>query len=120
MNPRRVHKLMHQRFPQIDSNTGNYGEHHGIWKNIVDRNGSIDTDVLNDYIDRYIGKEFILIEVTRKIGGLIAREDLIEYISLHYGQGTMRITDRDFHGFVVFAASGVIAGWRKSNSAINE
>jgi hypothetical protein len=104
MNPRRVHELMLKHFPR-------FAAVDLAWKNFVERDGSIRRDELLAMIDTYIQADEVLVEVNRKTGGFLSKKELLEFIRDYMGQGTIRMMDRDYSGFVVLAASGVAAGW---------
>jgi hypothetical protein len=104
MNPRRVHELMKANFPPVEPVTLN-------WVNVLEADGTIRTDILNALIDQFIRADDILVEVSRKFGGLKDRHQLIPYVQEHVGKGQIRIADRNFQGYVLVALNGVAAGW---------
>jgi len=44
------------------------------------------------------------------------RNSAVDFVAKHVGQGEIRITDRQFRGFVVVAANGVATGWAAEKS----
>ncbi|GHD56571.1 hypothetical protein [Jeongeupia chitinilytica] len=107
MNPRRVHDLLRQNFPD-------YFRLDLDWRNIADRTGSIDVEVLAQYLDRYIDADDVLVEAGRKTGAYLSKAEVAAYVATHSRQG-VRMTDRKFDGFVVLGGNGVIAGWRRAS-----
>jgi hypothetical protein len=104
MNPRRVHELMTAHFPQAELVTLN-------WMNVLEADGTIRSAVLDRLIDEFIRGDDILIEVTRKLGDLKPRAQVVPFVQEHVGKGQIRIADRDFHGYVLIGTNGVAAGW---------
>ncbi|MHA6894713.1 hypothetical protein ACQUJT_11575 [Ralstonia pseudosolanacearum] len=81
-----------------------------IWINVADRDGLREAQLLG-LIDEYIPTEPLLVEVRRKVAAALPKVEAIRFIREHLGQGTIRISDRAFRGFVVVAANGVATGW---------
>ena len=104
MNPRRVHELMTAHFPQAELVALD-------WVNVLEADGTIRSQVLDRLIDEFIHGDDILIEVTRKLGDLKPRSQVIPFVQQHVGKGQIRIADRDFHGYVLIGTNGVAAGW---------
>nr|CCA81896.1 conserved hypothetical protein [blood disease bacterium R229] len=107
MNPRRVHELMRKHFPAIEAATR-------VWVNVADQGGLREAPLLS-LLDEYIPTGPLLVETHRKVAAFLPREDAIQFISEHLSQGTIRVCDRAFHGFVVIAANGVATGWSPSH-----
>ena len=110
MNPRRVHELMKEHFSSIDTAAR-------TWINLLERDGSVRTDRLTALIDAHIQADDLLIEVHRKLGDFLEKEQALKFISEHIGQGEIRIADRSFQGFVVVAINGAATGWSRSLDA---
>ncbi len=53
----------------------------------------------------------MLVEANRKVGDLLPKHAALEFVATHVGQGDIRLTNRDFNGFVVVARNGVATGW---------
>jgi|SRR5664279_6484019 len=104
MNPRRVHELMRTRFPPF-----NAAEHE--WTNIAGAQGA-DVSLLKSFVAAHIRAGEVLVEVHRKEGALLPREQAASYIASHLGEGTIRVADREFKSAVVVASNGVAAGWQ--------
>lgn len=104
MNPRRVHELMTANFPSVDLVTLD-------WVNVLEADGTIRGEALDALIGEFIRADDILVEVTRKLGGLRPRGQVIPYLQEHVGKGQIRMTDRDFQGYVLIGMNGVAAGW---------
>lgn len=107
MNPRRVHELMKEHFPPVDAVTR-------TWTNLLERDGSVRTESLAALIDAHIRADDLVIEVHRKLGDFLAKEQALKFVSEHIGQGEIRIADRSFQGFVVIAVNGAATGWSLS------
>lgn len=106
MNPRRVHELMRESFPELDAASAK-------WNVAVDESG-LRCQVLDELLTEHIEGDELLIEVSRKIGDLVPRHAAAAFIASHLGRGNIRITNRSFTGFVVLATAGVATGWSKS------
>lgn len=104
MNPRRVHELMTANFPSVDLATLD-------WVNVLEANGTIRHPVLDALIGRFIRADDVLVEVNRKLGDLMQRDQVIPYVQEHIGTGRIRLADRRFHGYVLIGTNGVAAGW---------
>ncbi|MGA3962268.1 hypothetical protein ACI2VR_21870 [Ralstonia nicotianae] len=107
MNPRRVHELMRKHFPAVEAATR-------AWVNVADQDGLREEQLLK-LLDEYVPAELLLVEVHRKVGGFLPKVDAIQFIGEYLSQGTIRICDRDFHGFVVVTVNGVATGWASSH-----
>lgn len=103
MNPRRVHDLMRQRFPDLDAATRH-------WVVAADEQG-LGSAVFEELSATHVAGTDLLGEAHRKVRTLLAREDAKEFVAMHLGQGDIRISNRDFTNFVVIAVSGVATGW---------
>lgn len=113
MNSRRVHVLMKEHFPLID--VVNH-----TWINLLERDGTVRTSSLAALIDGNITADELLIQVHRKLGDFLPKENALKFIGEHIGQGEIRITDRSFQGFVVVAINGTATGWSAAfNSALH-
>jgi len=103
MNPRRVHELMRKHFPQTNAALR-------TWKNIVERD-ELQAAELIRLLNQFIPGERVLVEVHRKLGDFLSKQEAVSFVGAHVGQGEIRIADRAFSGFVVVAQNGVAAGW---------
>ncbi|WP_157615489.1 hypothetical protein [Rhizobacter sp. Root404] len=108
MNPRRVHDLMRRYFPKIDG-----AEHE--WVVVVDEAG-LRREVLEALLGKIVPAEELIVEVHRKIGGMVPRAAAIAMVAKHVGRGDIRIADRKFTGFLVVLRSGVATGWTEINA----
>lgn len=106
MNPRRVHELMLKNFPEFDAVKL-------AWENVLDLDG-VRKEKLSDIIDKNISGTELLIEINRKNGNLLAKGDALDFLAQHVGKATIKITNREFSGFVVIVSNGVAAGWRNN------
>lgn len=103
MNPRRVHELMTANFRPVELAALD-------WVNVLEADGTIRRDVLHALIDEFVRADEILVEMSRKLGGLKQREQVIQYVQEHVGKVQIRIADRGFHGYVLIGMNGVAAG----------
>ena len=103
MNPRRVHELMRQHFPEVKAASRD-------WIVVADEHG-LRTGVVREMINEYIPAESVLVEVARKLGDFLTVDAALEFLSKHVGQAEIRVTDREFTGFLVIAVNGVATGW---------
>jgi len=108
MNPRRVHELMLEHFPEVRPAARD-------WIVAADEGGLRD-EVVRDLVSRHIPADELLVEVHRRVGDFLAVEAAFAFVAKHVGQGEIRITDRQFRGFVVVAANGVATGWAAEKS----
>lgn len=104
MNPRRVHELMAQHFPAV--------EHARREWSVVPDDDARRGSAIQEMLAAHIGSTEVLVEVHRKMGGLLPLPEAALYIASHVGEGEIRVTDRQFTGFVVVARNGVATGWR--------
>lgn len=109
MNPRRVHELMKAHFPEVDLAAQ-------TWVNVLESDGRLRREVLGALIDKFVGADDLLVEVNRKRGDFLPREDVISYVQKNVSQGQIKITDRGFRGYVLVGANGVATGWSSSRS----
>lgn len=109
MNPRRVHELMTANFPEVELVALD-------WVNVLEADGTIRSQVLDALVDQFIHADEILIEVSRKLGDLKPRDQVISYVQEHVGKGHIRMADREFQAYVVVGVNGVAAGGRLTNS----
>jgi hypothetical protein len=103
MNPRRVDELMLQRFPAVTVAARE-------WIVVADERG-LRFEVLGGLIDEHLRADEVLVEVQRKIGDCLPRQAALAFVVTHLGQGEIRLSNRDFDGFVVVARNGVATGW---------
>jgi len=106
MNPRRVHDLMREHFPAFDAASVE-------WTNIVERAGP-NIELLAALLAKHITAPEVLVEVHRKLGTRLPREEAAGFISAHIGEGQIRVADRGFTSFLVIAQNGVVTGWKRS------
>jgi hypothetical protein len=103
MNLRRVHELMSANFPLVELVKLE-------WINVLEADGTIRGSALDALIGKFIHAHDILVEVSRKLGDLKSREQVIPYVQ-HVGKGQIRMADRGFQGYVLIGMNGVAAGW---------
>ena len=104
MNPRRVHELMRSSFPSEETEQD--------WINVADSNGAIQSRIAR-LVEENISADVLLVEVHRKLGSLLPKSEALQFVYKHILKGRIRITSRDFSGFVVIEVNGVAKGWRK-------
>lgn len=110
MNPRRVHELMLEHFPDRPETASD-------WAVAVDEQG-LRFPVLEDHVRRYIATEELLVKLTRKIGGMFPIPAALDFVAAHACNGRILLTDRDFSGFVVVESTGVVSGWRDPGAVV--
>lgn len=99
MNTRRVHDLMRQHFPSIE---------HARREWVV----VADSSQIEALVTEHVRSAEALVEVHRKLGALLPIGEAARFAAAHIGEGEIRISDREFTGFVVVARNGVATGWR--------
>jgi hypothetical protein len=105
MNPRRVHELMRQNFPERPRTASD-------WVVASDGQG-LRVDVLRDLLRRHIPSDSLIVQAHRKAGDLLPFDQAIDFVSRHVGASRIRLSDRNFTGFVVVEANGVASGWSR-------
>lgn len=103
MNPRRVHALMRDHFPERPKSATD-------WVVAVDEQG-LRLSVLQDLMRRFIGPDQILVEANRKVGGMFSLLAAIDFVSAQACKGRILLANREFTGFVVVESNGVASGW---------
>lgn len=103
MNSRRVHKLVKEHFPEFDGSKLD-------WVIIGDIN-YVHLDKLEMLIDEHIRSEELLVEIHRKLGDFLPKLEALQFIAPHIGKYSIKITNRNFPGFVFVANTGVATGW---------
>lgn len=103
MHPRRVIELMRKHFPPTNAALRS-------WKNIVERDELQEVELAR-LLNQFIPGEKVLVEVHRKLGDYLTKQEAVSFVAANVGQGEIRIADRAFSGFVVVAHNGVAAGW---------
>ena len=81
------------------------------WLVVSDEKG-LRVAVLAALIDEHVRSDDVLVEANRKVGDLLPRQAALEFVAAHVGRGEIRLSNRDFNGFVVVAQNGVATGWR--------
>ena len=94
---------MHQHFPEVRAATRD-------WVVAADENG-LRHGIVGDLVAKYIHADELLVEVHRRVGDFLPFEAAVDFVAKHFGQGAIRISDREFQGFVVVAINGVATGW---------
>jgi hypothetical protein len=103
MNPRHIHDLMRKRFPVYDVVAHE-------WINVADRDGPM-LERIDQVLRVNIKASDVVIEVNRRLGTALPLQDAAAYIGRHFGEGIIRVADRDFTGYVVVLTNGVATGW---------
>lgn len=104
MNPRRVHELMRERFPGFSHVQLNWQL---LWRGAGD-----DAPRVLQYLREHFVDDELLVEVTRKSGGLYSLEEAAAVIASAVGSSEIRIANRTFTSFAVIGQPGVVASWR--------
>jgi len=103
MNARRIHDLMRDRFPTI-----NIVDHD--WTNVADVNGVRESE-LQRLLDSVFQQPELLVEVSRRVGKVLPKHEVVAYLAQHLGQGQIKIANREFTAFAVVAINGVATSW---------
>lgn len=103
MNPRRVHELMRQRFPDRPATASD-------WVVAADREG-LRFDVVQRLVRQHIVSDVLLVEAHRKAGGLFPMKQALDFIASNVDKRRILLTDREFTGFVLIESNGVASGW---------
>lgn len=83
MNPRRVHELMRQHFPEVNVASRD-------WVVVADEYG-LRRGVLEGLIDKYISGADLLVEAARKVGDFLPVAAALDFVAQHVGQGDIRL-----------------------------
>ena len=105
MNARRIHTLMREHFPVI-----NTVEHE--WINVADTEGLCEAK-FQDLLNHFFESAELLVEVHRRVGKALPMSEVAGFVSAHLGQGQIQIADRNFTSFAVVAVNGVATAWAK-------
>jgi hypothetical protein len=105
MNPRRIHMLMREHFPTV-----NTVEHE--WINVADTEGLREAE-LQELLSKFFEAPELLVKVHRRIGKLLPKAEVTAFIAEHLGQGQIKIADRQFTAFALIAVNGVATAWLK-------
>lgn len=109
MNPRRVHELMRASFPSFSHVKLN-------WELLCRGTDNQSAQVLQYLRDHFVEGE-LLVEVSRKNGGLYPLEEAAAVIASAIGASEIRVANRTFTSFAVVGQPGVVAAWRSSNES---
>lgn len=80
----------------------------------MERQGVIRADVLTRLVDVHVGADELIVELHRKLGGLLVKARAIDFACQHIGEGEIRMADGAYQGFVVVTIDGVATGWSAS------
>jgi hypothetical protein len=80
------------------------------WTNVADVEGPRLAQIAS-LLSEYIGPTETIVEVHRKLGGVLPATEAVSFIGSHIGEGEIRATNRECSGFVVVAVNGVACGW---------
>lgn len=103
MNGRRVHQLMLRHFPL---------ERPAPWRYFCDCSGRNEQAAVDRFLSENFDTEKLLVEVHRSVGGYLGLPEAASLIASHICKADIRIADRAFSTFAVFARNGVVAAWR--------
>jgi hypothetical protein len=105
MNGRNVHRLMLRSFPQ---------ERPAPWVYFCDCSGRNEQPAIKAFIGEHFQAEKLLVEVHRSIGGFLPHSEAAVLIAAHICKADIRVSDRAFSTFAVFARNGVVSSWRNA------
>lgn len=103
MNPRRVHQLIRENFPELEA-----AKHE--WVNVADASGPR-SEVIRQLFEQHVSSNEALVEVNRKLGDFLPKEEALQFVATHLCEGVIRVANREFSGFMVIAANGVATAW---------
>lgn len=105
MNARRIHTLMREHFPVINTVERE-------WINVADAEG-LREGRFQELLNQFFESPELLVEVHRRIGKALLRAEVAGFVAEHLGQGQIQIADRNFTSFAVVAVNGVATAWAK-------
>jgi len=94
---------MQQHFPPVEAAARE-------WQNLADTSG-VRSESLSALLTQFIPSESVLVEVHRYLGAFLAKPEAVAFIAEHIGTGNIRVSNREFTGFVYVASTGVATGW---------
>jgi hypothetical protein len=94
---------MQRHFPPVEATARE-------WRNLADASG-VRSELLSALLAQFIPSESILVEVHRYLGDFLEKPQAIAFIAEHIGKGNIRVSNREFTGFVYVASNGVATGW---------
>jgi len=103
---------MREHFPEFDGSKLD-------WIIIGDID-SIRFDKLEGLVDRHINSEELLVEINRKLGDFLPKAKAFDFLAPYVGKTEIKITNREFSGFVLVAINGVAAGWVAASRETDE
>lgn len=74
-------------------------------------------NVVQSLVLQHIASDLLLVEAHRKAGGLFPMKEALDFVATHLGKGRIRLTDREFNGFVVVESNGVASGWSEQTGS---
>ncbi|WP_139250066.1 hypothetical protein [Hydrocarboniphaga daqingensis] len=98
-----MHQLMLRRFSQ---------ETPAQWFYFCDGSGSDETKAIESYLKTHFEAEPLLVEVHRSIGGCLSFSEASALIAKHLCRSNIKVANRAFTSFAIFASSGVTTAWQ--------
>ena len=98
---------MREHFPTV-----NAAEHD--WINVADIDG-LQEAKLQSMLDEFFKSSELLVEVHRRVGTVLPKTQVTDFVAKHLGQGQIQITNRDFTSFAVVAVNGVATAWSNTS-----
>jgi len=112
MNPRRVHDLMLRHFPPI-------GQEPGEWRLLM-RDVTCPPELVLALLRETFPSDQVVVEVSRKVGGMFPIEGAAAFIATHVGHAHIRIANRSFTTLAAIAPAGVVTSWRQDADALKK
>lgn len=82
------------------------------WSYFCDCSGRNEQVAVERFLSEHFDTEKLLVEVHRSIGGYLGLGEAASLIASHICKADIRVADRVFSSFAVFARNGVVASWR--------
>lgn len=84
------------------------------WVYFCDGSGTDETTAVESYLRTYFEAEPLLVEVHRSIGGCLGFCEAYALIAKHLCKSNIKVANRTFTSFAIFASNGVTAAWQSS------
>ena len=108
MNPRRVHELMREHFPEFSAARLE-------WKTFFRGQSATPNDV-ESFLHEVFGSDDVLYQINRKVGGYKTITQASTEIAPHVGTVQILLSERSFSKYAVIAQPGVVATWAQNQS----
>jgi hypothetical protein len=94
---------MRERFPSFDGAEL-------TWMNVAEAGGPrlVEIEAL---LLEHISEAEAIVEVSRKLGAVLAHGEAASFVGSHISEGQIRATNRECTGYVVVSTNGAAYGW---------